>query len=168
MRESIGFTWILMLVITFTLIFIAFLSLMINYSRAFRMKNQLMNIVEKYEGVQSEPGKSLAIINNYLIYHNYTIKGKCDESTEFERSYGATSLESTDLEEVVNKNTRYYYCIKKNDTSFNIIDSAITDKARYSIRLFYKFSLPVMGDITVFPVNGTTIEIKYPNDSALR
>ena len=40
------------LVIIFTLIFVAFISLTINYTRAFKTKNELVSMIEKYEGIE--------------------------------------------------------------------------------------------------------------------
>ena len=51
MRESIGGTWITQLVIVMMFVFVAFLALSVNYSKAFRVKNQMISIIEKYGGV---------------------------------------------------------------------------------------------------------------------
>ena len=45
MRQTIGGTWILMLVIIFILLFSAFIILTLNYSRTVRVKNELRNKV---------------------------------------------------------------------------------------------------------------------------
>ena len=68
MRESIGATWILQLVIIFMLIFVAFLALSVNYTKAYKIKNEVVTIIEKYEGVSSKKEGSIEIINNYLRY----------------------------------------------------------------------------------------------------
>ena len=44
MRQAIGTTWIMQLVIIFMLIFVAFLALTINYTKAFKMKNREIHI----------------------------------------------------------------------------------------------------------------------------
>ena len=50
MRQAIGSTWVLQLVIIFMLIFVAFLALSINYTKAFRVKNELVTMIEKFLG----------------------------------------------------------------------------------------------------------------------
>ena len=50
MRESIGATWLLGLVIAFIIFFSSFLALSVNYSKAFNVKNNIVDFVEKYEG----------------------------------------------------------------------------------------------------------------------
>ena len=49
MRETIGNTFIIKLVIVFTLLFSAFLALAISYNKVFRMKNEVLSIIEKYD-----------------------------------------------------------------------------------------------------------------------
>ena len=58
------------LTIIFMLIFVAFLSLSLNYTKAFKIKNEIITTIEKYEGLTSSESKtspgSIKIINNYL------------------------------------------------------------------------------------------------------
>lgn len=154
MRQAIGSTWILQLVIIFMLIFISFLSLSISFTKAFKTKNELVTIVEKYEGVSESQNGALTIINNYLLYNGYSTFGNCDDG-----DYGASSLDNPALEKVTstNINTKYLYCVRKLDTSTD----SLKHRAQYRIRIFYKFSLPIIGNIYTFSVNGTTIDITH-------
>jgi len=105
MRESIGSTWILQLVIVFILLFVGFLTLSLGYSKSYKVKNETLSVIEKYEGLTVDAVK---IINNYLEYNNYDAKGKCEDDTW----YGLDNLTVTTLEKA-NPNKKYYYCIKK-------------------------------------------------------
>ena len=160
MRESIGTTWIFQLVIIFTLIFVAFLALSINYTRAFKIKNEIVTIMEKYEGVGTGEGQSLSIINNYLLNNAYGIKSACHEG-----EFGALTLKDTTLEYVNtdSRNKKYYYCIKPIPTT----SMAKQDQYRFNIRIFFKFSLPIIGDLMTFSIDGTTIDIVNANTSGL-
>ena len=112
MRQSIGGTWLLQLMILFILLFVGFIILTLNYSRTVRVKNEMIDMLEKYEGLNSQ---SIELVNNYLKYNTYDILGSCasnDETTT--GSYGAKDLNSNVLEEV-RPNETYYYCIKKYD-----------------------------------------------------
>lgn len=149
MRQAIGTTWILQLVIIFMLIFVSFLALSINYTKAFKIKNELTTIIEKYEGLSSGDGGTINIINNYLLYNNYTVKGKCEEN-----EWGVDNLNDTIIKEV-NKNEKYYYCIKKMDES----TESLPTKAKYKVKIFFNFSLPIIGQLFTFNVDGTTISI---------
>lgn len=160
MRQSIGTTWIFQLVIIFTLIFVSFLALSINYTRAFKIKNELVSIMEKYEGVGSGEGQSIAIINNYLLNNAYGIKSGCRDG-----EFGALSLKNTVLEYVTadNKKNNYYYCIKPIPTT----SMAKQNQYRFNIRVFFKFSLPVIGDLMTFSIDGTTMDIVNANTSGI-
>ena len=65
MREVIGGTWLTQLVIVIMFVFVAFLALSMNYSKAFRVKNEVISFVEKNEGITKN---SVELINNYLSY----------------------------------------------------------------------------------------------------
>lgn len=150
MRQAIGSTWLMQLVIIFMLIFVAFLALSINYTKAFKTKNELVNMIEEREGIGSgEETGALMLINNYLNYNNYSKKGRCETD-----EYGVRDLNSATLEAVEDGN-KYYYCVKKISSSTD----TLPDRARYQIRIFFNFSLPVLGDIFTFSVEGTTIDI---------
>ncbi len=152
MRQAIGSTWIMQLVIIFMLIFVAFLALTINYTKAFKIKNELVTMIEKYEGLSVGKNGSVALINNYLKYNNYTIKSTCEEG-----EWGAKSLDSEVLEYSESKE-KYYYCVKKTSTA----TIGLQDRAKYTIRIFFHFSLPVIGELFTFSVDGDTIDINFP------
>jgi len=152
MRQAIGSTWILQLVILFMLIFVGFLALSINYTKAFKIKNELISIVEKYEGLSSGNDGSIMIINNYLKYNNYGVLGYCEEN-----EYGVSDLNSEHIE-LSETGTKYYYCVRKENTGV----AGLYERARYNIRIFFHFSLPVLGDLFTFSSDGSTININYP------
>lgn len=152
MRQAIGSTWLMQLVIIFMLIFVAFLALSINYTKAFKTKNELVNMLEEREGIGSgEDTGALMLINNYLNYNNYSKRGRCEAD-----EYGVSNLNNASLE-AVEEGNRYYYCVKKIPTGTD----TLPDRARYQIRIFFNFSLPVIGDIFTFSVEGTTIDINH-------
>ena len=45
MRQSIGGTWLFSLMIIFILLFTAYLAVAINYSKSFKVKNEVINII---------------------------------------------------------------------------------------------------------------------------
>lgn len=148
MREVTGSTWSFQVIISFILIFAAFLSLVIIYSKAYIIKNEALTIVEKYDGISET---SLDILNNYVLAQGYKQKGSCDVGW-----IGVNSIDKKDYEKIESDNNKkYYYCFKKNSNG---------DIVYYNIRFFYKFNLPVFGDIMTFRVNGRTKTIIPAND----
>lgn len=154
LRQSIGSTWILQLVIIFMLIFVGFLALTINYTKAFKMKNEIVSMIEKYEGISSSEHGSISLINNYLRYYNYHTKGVCEEGY-----YGINDLNSSSVSPANGKN-KYYYCVRK----VNASDPTFITRANYEVVTFFQFNLPVIGDFFTFRVNGKTIDINKPTD----
>lgn len=160
MREAIGGTWITQLVIIFMLIFVAFLALSLNYSKAFQVRNEILTMIEKREGVTtgSNINKStIKLINNYLSNNGYNVKGNCEKN-----SYGVSNLTASDatIEKVTNNKKEYYYCISKLKSESTLHKG----KVYYKVNIFFYFNLPVIGEIFKFNINGTTNDIVVPAD----
>ena len=51
MREVSGSTWVFQIMILFILIFACFLTLVLNYNKAYRVKNNMVSIIEVHEGI---------------------------------------------------------------------------------------------------------------------
>ena len=152
MKESIGTTWIFQMVIIFILIFVSFLIVTLTYSKTFKTRNELINIIEKYEGVTEE---SLSIMNQYLRYNSYQAMKKCPANW-----YGVASIEKIEIEKVGNGSVRkYYYCLKRNVSKKSSL-------VHYDIKVFFKFNLPIFETIGTFTVNGSTSDF-YKTDDIL-
>ena len=161
MRDAVGGTWIFAIVMIFTLLFAAFLALAVTYAKAYRVKNEMTAIIEKYEGLTAGDALSnmgsLSIINNYLKNSGYKSKGTCRSD-----EYGVSDLDNPNLTSATSGG-RYYYCIsyeKSNKESCTHI---------FNITLFFNFNLPVFGSIRQFSVEGKTNEIynAYMNGNSL-
>ena len=151
MREAVGTTWIFQLVIVFILIFAAYLALTINYSKAFKVKDEALTIIEKYEGISSE---AIRTVNNYLISSAYRETGSCPSGYR-----GIKDLNSTSLTDVT-PNGKYYWCVYK-ITGYN---TTYPKKSYYKVRMFFKFNLPVLGNMAVYNVDGQTYEMDKTHD----
>ena len=146
MRETVGATWVYQLVIIFMLIFVAFLALTMNYTKAFKIKNDVVSIVEKYEGFSK---KSVSIINNYLLSSGYTTMNSC-----YSGEMGSQDLKSNVLKSATS-GQKYYYCVSKLPTA----TGTKLDRAKYRVRIFFRFDLPVIGHLYTFEAEGVTVDI---------
>lgn len=146
MRESVGSTWVYMIVITFTFIFAGFLALVIAYSKAYKIKNEVTLIVEKYEGISDT---SIEIIKNYVKNAGYSATGKCKSETGEE----VIGLTSDGTYEEADSKKKYLLCFKKS--------SSESKNTEIEITTFYKFTLPIIGDITTFDISGETNTMNY-------
>lgn len=142
MKESIGQSWTIQIVAAFILLFVAFLTLMISYSKCFKTKNEVISIIEKYEGMTS---KSEKIIKDFLVSANYKGYGNCPT--------GYKGYEQV-------KNNRFKYCIKPNMVS----DATLV---YYDVIMFYSFNLAAFGNIMTFEVKGRTIDLSSKYVSSL-
>ncbi len=156
MRQSYGLTWILTIMFTFTMIFVSFIALSLNFMKSYRLKNHVVTIAENYEGfTKGSNGKdgSIKIINNYLKYNAYSAKGSCPEG-----SYGMPTLENDGIFVTPAEGEKYYYCVGFDSAS----TSANPFQGRFNITLFFKFNLPLLGDLFTFRVDGETIVLRNP------
>lgn len=152
MKESIGESWTIQLIAAFVLLFVAFLSLMIAYSRCFKVKNEVVSIIEKYETLE----KSKSIISNYMNAAGYTGTGTCRENSEGGITYVKTlCLENNgEFALVTGNRTGCRACIEQQDDNNNHVTV-------YRVSLFYNFNIPAFGKLATFEVTGKTIDLKY-------
>lgn len=141
MRESIGGTWIFSLVIVFIVLFTGYLAVSVNYSRAFKVKNGIINIIEENEGHNSNAEEE---ITSYLNGSGYFVFGSCASN---ETGYGRQS-------------NRFRYCVSKVPNNETTIPSA-----RYYVRVFFRLDLPVFGELLTFPITGETKAVYFANDN---
>lgn len=161
MREATGSTFVYGLAISFTLIFAGFLVLAIQYNRAYKMKNEVTSMLERYEGITGKDSAldnnegSINLINRYLKANGYTTMGNCEEG-EFGIKDLDAVVDNSSLSTISNTNTseRYYYCIKYLPDKYNC-------KGYFRVTIFFDFNLPVFGNISRFNIKGQTNEI-YP------
>ena len=159
MREAIGGTWLFGLVITFIVFFASFLAVSINYAKAFNVKNNVVDIISKYEGNNSAAREKIA---SYLRTTGYLVPGKCPDEGD---NYGGTSNDykyvGFDLNgDKVASGDKAYFCISCDSTD----NTSTIDKQFYRVIVFFKIDLPVVGNITTFRIKGETESIYWPNN----
>ena len=136
MKESIGNVWLFTVVLIFIMIFAAYLTVTLNYSKAFKIKNEVLSIIEKRNGITDDqkvkgvsskmgagtvyvPNSAQGTINAFLEASGYKAKGYCRDLEgkwygAKELVYGKSSTNNVgyDIEEV-KPNEKYYYCFSK-------------------------------------------------------
>ena len=103
MREAIGGTFLINLMITFLVIYNSLFAVAVNYAIAFRVKNQIINILEQKEGCRG----GLNDIKNYVNSVGYYRHFQVGDKRSFEISatqvpdrgtfYGVTTKIAVDL-----------------------------------------------------------------------
>ena len=134
MREAIGGTWMMGIVVFFIVLFSGYLAISVNYSKAFKVKNSIIGYIEKNKGMNN---KTQDDINAYLDTIGYYVSSSCNGRGT---GYGD-----------VNGNPRY--CVEKHDANAEYVTMK---KTYYTVTVFFKLDLPIIGSIFVFPVYGET------------
>lgn len=189
MKDSIANVWLLGIIIVFILLFSAYIAITVDYSQTFKLKNEVLNIIEKNKGMTNNTGSSggtskinsgqsitvdvgaLQTINLYLSGNAYTAKGPCpDDGNTWYGVYDLKWNESGGFYEQVNPSDKeqYYYCFAKHKTGQANIKynnkSGTASSIYYKVRLFYKMEFPVLSDFFEVKVEGMTNEIYRPID----
>lgn len=129
MREAMGGALLIKLVMFFIVIYVAFLAIAINYSITFRVKNQIINLIEEYEGYElaaSSIDKYVSNVGYYKSNKNLAVNFNSDSNTTCQsEGYCITKLNSD----------RGYY---------------------YKVTAYVTFDFPIIGQILNFPVSGET------------
>lgn len=154
MREAISGTWLFVVVIAFVVLFTGYLCLAINYSKAFNVKNEIIDIIERENGMTEEASEQ---IETYLKNIGYRTKGTCPSG------FTGNTLER----DVVTK--EYYYCYRTINTNLDSEGEAFetdqADSVYYQIVVFFRIDLPIFQDAFKFDVRGDSVQIFYPENT---
>lgn len=156
MRESIGGVSLFNLVIVFVLLFTGYISLSINYSKAYNVKNELVNIIKNQGGICTTGavicGNLVDQIQDYFGEVSYHSHGTCkDGFYGFKRDGTALGLNANDAA----------FCVKGIPVSQN---SELPNALYYQVKVFYQLDLPIFNNIFNFSVSGETSRIYSPNE----
>lgn len=155
MKEAIGGAMTIQIIIIFLLIINSYLAFTVNYTKAFRVKNEIISIIEKNEGFTGNGGETYCStgdnacnqISAYLNQVGYnTIEFNCNpgNDTGYEKKPGG-------------------YCIKAILEGTNGSSNPNTQYvgSHYSVKTFVKINFPVLDKLLpvfsqVFTVRGET------------
>lgn len=178
MKGAIGNAFILNMVITFIVIFYMLLIGSMAYSKAYKVKNYLLNSIVNYDEASRNKIKNSNRMTNdnlKLIINGYVATGGFfdEEVDETLSKYGySLSYQDKSCPEKtgysVLKNTlvgHYDYCIYWNfDENFSNIDNdMIYNKYNYMVLVYMKFDFPVIGNFIKVPLTGETKTITVFN-----
>lgn len=146
MKEGIGGTFMIYVLLVFLAVYITFVAVAFNYARAFKVKNKVIDIIEQNEGIRdyNDIGDNsvLGQIDTYLGQVSYIVNG-IDENTCQGYDY-------------VNENRGY--CIDEYSTTVN----GVTSKY-YKVMTFIRLEIPFMDLGFTIPVKGETRKIERIN-----
>lgn len=150
MRESFGGAFMLKLALVFIVIYVSFMAIAINYAKAFRVKNQIINIVEQ---------------NQYEGSHDHTVIGKIDtylKSVPY--NFGGENSLQEKCKDIAGNNHDYVYtengaCIIEYGAMGKFGDSS----RYYKVVTFIDIELSFFNIRMTIPISGET-KVIYIND----
>jgi hypothetical protein len=141
MRESIGNAYILYIVAFFIAVIMLFFAASLNYTKAFKVKNRIVNILEENQGYNDSTVRSEIEDALGTMHYMNSSNPKCPTASESGRFEGSELLTTTG-------NTNYLYCIYKYD---------MKEKGYYyGVMTYMYFQIPIINITLKFPVYGET------------
>ncbi len=157
MREAISGTVLIKVFLVFLFLYAIFIGVAINYAKAFRIKNRIINIIEQNEGLSNKEiddiGKtkqSTGVINDieeYLQQVNYN----ATVTTEIATKYGSGNNSKCNTQENLG------YCITKYVGTVN--DNNICP-SYYTITTFVRIQIPIISTDLLIPITGETRKVE--------
>lgn len=154
MRDSVGGTFMIYVLIIFLSVYIVFVAVAFNYARAFRVKNKVIDIIEQNEGIKEMDG------NDNLTGITSGVFGQIDTYLN-NVSYRVNNIGESNCKGYDYINTNRGYCISKTnqDSSIDGIESSY-----YKVRTFVYIEFPFLKLKFTIPVNGETRRIERINN----
>jgi len=158
MKESIGGFSLFNIVIVFVLLFTGYVSISINYSKAYNIKNEIINIIKNQNGIcTSESSGNLCYnfyvqVQEYFKEANYRNKGNCNNDwVGYSRDGKYLGPNAKDAA----------FCVNAVSTGSGLeFNSAMY----YQVEIFYQLDLPIFNQLFRFSVKGETAKIYSPNE----
>ena len=142
MKEGVGGVFVLQAIVVAMIIITCLLAFSVNYTKAFRVKNEIRNIIEKHEGLSVEARQE---INDAIRGMNYFLPAEYESVCEqmgYDVYNGKTSENGNGVR----------FCIKCEyaDITGRPNDDDRSRAAYYSIVTFVTFDVPLVNNILPF------------------
>ncbi len=148
MRDAFGGIFSIQFLLVFLAIIICIVAIIMNYAKVFRVKNQMIDYIEQYEGFTNNAQKH---IEEYLGYMNYKvlISNKDKENASGITSSLTSNKNNLAVGETYCEDNKYGYCITKaNNIKGNYY--LVTVYLHFEFPLFnIRFNLPIRGETRI-------------------
>lgn len=170
MREAIGGAWLLGIAVTIIALFTAYLAFSVNYAKAFKVKDGIIEKIEKYEGFSGSsttPGTPIYEIDMFLKKIAYNNQAQCSSVVDITNKAGSrwVGVNGSTISPVnsgpTSSTQKYNYCVER-VTKLGMGGDYTT--AYYKVTVFYGLSLGFVDLNSIFNLTGETKTIYYPKD----
>ncbi len=142
MRDAFGSTFMFRLIIIFIVFYVTFATIAVSYAKTFRLKNEVVNIIEQYQLYPSDYSNDNGFLNTSAIkkVDEYLKSSNYNHYNDVRNSCSGNSK----------KLTRQGACVEaiKYDR----------DKYYYRVTLYMVIDFPVLTFSPVIPVSGDTVD----------
>ena len=139
MRDAIGQVFALQVILAFVILINGYMAYSVNYARAFRIKNQIVDIIEQYEGPYND--EAITKINSIIDQMTYEVPTRLVNN--FKSRYGNDSETGESSAEPVCQNG---WCYIEHNVSVDEADGERNGKY-YSVVTFVNIDIPVINNI---------------------
>ena len=143
MKDAIGGSLLLNIVVIFTSIIILFFVTMLAYTKAYKIKNRIIEVIEKnekYDGIVTRTQLNDDLRRaGYITATKDEIDKKCNEKN---------------LNSLAPGETGYLYCVYCKD--YNEATGTCAQETTYEVVTYIHFNLPIIGNMMTFAVKGET------------
>lgn len=160
MKEAMGGVSIFQIVIVFILLFTGIMCLTINHSKAYAIKDEVINIIQSAK-LNSKPEELKSTTVSAVIEHldkvGHRITGTCKDGWTGYNKNGNIS------------NNKALFCVKAHDIAKMEYQNAVQDckkcnylaelktvKYYYDVMLFYQLDIPAINHLMNFSLTGST------------
>ena len=157
MKESIGYTVSLNIMIVFITIIVAFLCAALIYFKSNKVSNVITSAIEKYEGYEDAQNEINMQLSS-LGYGSHSIEAKCRRETEI-LDEGAASGKCNLLgDEFVNAQGQKGYCVYScfEEDNFDADGKYQGEYYYYKIRTNMMVTVPILNDFLDIPIYSNT------------
>lgn len=132
MKESIGTTFVINIILVFLAV-IGFLMIgFFGYSRAFKTKNKVIDIIEKHEGFTNAAKIEIDAYYKTIGYATNRAGKRCNNKARASETYSGTN---------------YAYCVYQYTTGRGYY---------YSVTVYMTYNFPIIQSLIQIPVEGET------------
>lgn len=165
MKEAIGNAALFNIVIIFVAILIAFFVGSLSYSKAYKVKNKIVEEIEK-EGEHSTTVEQAENAYNNAVdeINEWLASGNNGQGIGYRLNTngGANNTANCSSGNLVNKTSDYEYCVYMHSTCSE--DTKGRCGVYYTVTTYMYFDVPIIEDLVRIPIHGETMTFTINNN----
>ncbi len=147
MRDAFGGAFMIHLLLIFLTLYISFMAIALSYAKAFRVKNEIINYIEQYEGYND---RSKELIDEYLVESSYYVEVINTSQGDFTNYVNNPSQLSSGATYCGNRG----YCITEqsqgNRGTYYVVETYMQIKFPF---FNLNFTVPIKGETRIITAN---------------